>query len=238
MTAAMDRHGVVRVLHLEDNPLDAELIQRALADGCPSCDVRWTSRRADYEEAVARERFDLIFSDYNLPDYSGLSALAAAREHQPDTPVIVITGTLSEDEAVECIKAGATDYMLKSRLQRLAPAVERALREAAHLRERRATEAALRLSEERLQIALEASEVAVWEVDVTSGHVAISRQLGPMLGYAGDEVPSRMEGWEALTHPSDVKKLRVELARHYRGDSVAIDLEYRVRAKDGQWRWL
>ena len=238
VAAAPDRPDKIRVLHFEDNPLDAELIQQAVRNDCPPCELTWVSNRAEYEAAVARDRFDLILSDYNIPDYGGLHALAAARKHQPETPVIVITGTLSEDEAVECIKAGATDYMLKSRLQRLAPAVIRALREAAEQRERRETVAALRLSEERLQLALEASEVAVWEVDVISGNVAVSRQFGPMLGYSADEVPSRIDGWTKLTHPADVKKLRVELARHHRGESAGIDLEYRVRARDGQWRWL
>src|SRR5688572_14563449 len=168
----------IRVLHLEDNALDAELIQRKLVAECPACELIWARGRADYEAAIDRESFDLILSDYNLPDYTGLAALLAARERHPYTPVIVVTGTLSEDEAVECIKAGATDYMLKSRLQRLAPAVTRALSEAAEQHERRQAEAALRISEERLQLALEASEVSVWEYDVSSGHVAFSRQLG------------------------------------------------------------
>jgi DNA-binding response OmpR family regulator len=201
----------IRVLHLEDNALDAELIQRKLIAECPACELVWTRGRADYEAAIDRESFDLILSDYNLPDYSGLAALQAARDRHPYTPVIVVTGTLSEDEAVECIKAGATDYILKSRLQRLGPAVTRALGEAAEQHERRQVEAALRISEERLQLALEASEVSVWEHDISSGHVTFSRQLGPMLGYASSEVPARIDAWEALTHPSDIKKLRVEL---------------------------
>ncbi|HYC48248.1 MAG TPA: EAL domain-containing protein [Burkholderiales bacterium] len=228
----------VRILHLEDNALDAELIQRALRDVLPACEIRWAARRRDYEQAVANERFDLILADHEIPDYTGIDALGAARLHQPETPIIVITGTLSDEEAVRCIKAGATDYLLKDRLQRLAPAVERALRERRELRQRREAETALRLSEERLQLALEASEVGVWEVNVMSGDIAISRQLGPMLGYAAEEVPSRIGGWEALIHPSDVKKVRVQLARHHRGESSAIDIEYQVRAKDGQWRWL
>src|SRR4051812_27199651 len=123
----------IRVLHLEDNPLEAELIQRALLDAFPQCDVQWVSSGAEFEAAVVGAPFDLILSDYNLPGYTGLQALKTAAAHQPDTPVIVITGTLTEDEAVACIKAGATDYMLKGRLQRLGPAIERALREAGEL---------------------------------------------------------------------------------------------------------
>ena len=226
----------IRVLHLEDNALDAELIQRTLIAQCPQCELVRARGRTDYEAAIDRERFDVILCDYNLPDYSGLEALNIARERQPDAPVVVVTGTLSEDEAVECIKAGATDYILKSRLQRLGPAVTRALREAAEQRERRQAEAALRISEERLQLALEASEVCVWEYDILSGYVSFSRQLGPMLGYAADEVPARIDAWETLTHPEDIKTLRTALARHYRSETPGINIEYRIRAKDGQWR--
>lgn len=227
-----------QILHLEDDAFDAELIQNTLeAQWQPSHIVLARERHA-YESAIKRERFDLILCDYNLPAYDGLQALTLARETQPHAPVIVITGTLSEDEAVECVKAGATDYVLKSRLQRLAPCVARALREAAEQRERRVAEAALRLSEERLQLALEAAEVSVWEYDLASGRVAFSRQLGPMLGYEPDEVPAGIDAWEALTHTADVKRLRVAVVRHYRGEIPHIEVEYRVRARNGEWRWL
>ena len=227
-----------RILHLEDDAIDAELIQSTLEAEWRTSDIVLARDRAAYENAIAGSRFDLILCDYNLPAYDGLQALTLARETQPDAPVIVITGTLSEDEAVECVKAGATDYVLKSRLQRLAPCVARALREAAEQRERRQAEAALRLSEERLQLALEAAEVSVWEYDLASGRVAFSRQLGPMLGYEYDEVPAGIDAWEALTHTADVKRLRVAVVKHYRGEIPHIELDYRVRARNGEWRWL
>ena len=226
-----------RVLHLEDNPLDAELIQQKLLEELHAADIVWVKGKTDFEAAIA-DPFDLILCDYNLPSYNALEALKAAHHRQPNTPIIVITGTLTEDEAVKCVTAGATDYMLKTGLQRLAPAVVRALRESAEQRERRQIEDALRTSEERLQLSLEAAEVAVWEHDVASGHIAFSRQLGPMLGYRSDEVPARMDAWEALIDSHDVKKLRLELVRHYRGETPAIDIEYRIRAKDGSWRWI
>jgi diguanylate cyclase (GGDEF)-like protein/PAS domain S-box-containing protein len=145
---------------------------------------------------------------------------------------------LDEDQAVDCVKAGATDYVLKRRLQRLVPAITRVLREGAELRERKQVEAALRQSERRLQLALEASEVSVWEFDPATGHVAFSRELGPFLGYAAQEVPARIESWEALTHPDDLKRLRVALAKHFRGETPRLEVEYRIRAKTGDWRWL
>jgi PAS domain S-box-containing protein len=229
---------MTRVLHLEDNPHDAELIQHALKAACPEAEIVWARNGVEYRAAIERESFDLIVCDYNLPDYDGLAALEAARRHQPQVPVIMVTGTLSEDEAVDCIRAGAVDYMLKGRLQRLPPAIVRALREARESRERARAEAALRISEARLGLALEAAEVSVWEYDLQTGNVVFSRQLGPMLGYRPDEVPGRIDTWEALTHPADVEKLRAALARHYAGETAAIEVEYRVRARGGEWRWL
>ena len=78
----------------------------------------------------------------------------------------------------------------------------------------------------------------MWEYDIESGRVAFSRQLGPLLGYEPDEVPAGVDAWEALTHNADVKRLRLAVIRHYRGESPHIEVEYRVRARNGEWRWL
>ena len=228
----------IRVLHLEDSPFDADLIRRRLLEEHPGSEITWVQDREGYESTLSGPRFDVILCDYNLQGYDGLAGLKLAHHKQPGVPVIMVTGTLDEDQAVDCVKADATDYVLKSRLQRLGPAVTRALREAAEQRERQQAEELLRQSERRLQLALEASEVSVWEFDIESGHVAFSRELGPFLGYGPAEVPARIDTWEALVHPDDVKRLRVALARHYRGETPRLEIEYRIRAKDGQWRWL
>jgi diguanylate cyclase (GGDEF)-like protein/PAS domain S-box-containing protein len=94
------------------------------------------------------------------------------------------------------------------------------------------------LSEHSLKSALQTSDVYVWEYDVVSGAVAFSRELGTMLGYAHDAVPDRIEAWEALVHPEDVVRSRAEMARHFRGETAVLDVESRVRAKDGAWVWL
>src|SRR5204863_4939638 len=120
----------------------------------------------------------------------------------------------------------------------LEPAVMRALNEVHERRRRRRAEDALRISEERLQVALEAAAVSVWEYDVPTGGVTFSRQIGPMLGYRPGEVPGAMDAWEALAHPADADKLRIALVRHIRGETPAIEIEYRVRARGGEWRWL
>src|SRR3979409_2077062 len=114
-----------RVLHLEDDPRDAEMIHNKLEDQEVSCAIVLVNDKSGFEAALTRESFDLIITDYNLPGYDGISALRWAQTQQPDAPVIIISGVLGEEEAVKCLHTGATDYLLKDHLDRLAPAVQR-----------------------------------------------------------------------------------------------------------------
>ena len=108
-----------------------------------SCDILLANGKDSFEAALAREPFDLIISDYNLPGYDGITALKQAQATQPDVPVILVSGTVGEEQAVKCLQIGATDYLLKERLDRLAPAVQRAIQEAETRRTRKRAEAAL-----------------------------------------------------------------------------------------------
>src|SRR5260370_27967134 len=106
----------LRILHLEDNPYDATLIQQSLkADGIVS-EVLRVDSRADFVKALEKGRFDLILSDYTIPAFSGLSALGLAIQARSDLPFIFVSGTLGEDVAIESLKQGATDYVLKDPL--------------------------------------------------------------------------------------------------------------------------
>src|SRR5665213_938616 len=109
----------IRVLHLEDSQLDAELIRDKLNAAGLVCVPLWVRDRAGFEAALADKAFDIILCDYNLPDYDGITALKLAREKHPLTPVILISGSLGEEEAVKCLQHGGTDYLLKQRLERL-----------------------------------------------------------------------------------------------------------------------
>ena len=130
-------------LHLEDSPSDFELIQDQLRSRWPDCIITRVAARKDYEEEVLRGGFDAILSDYTLPSYNGLAALAFAREHRPEKPFVYVSGTIGEERAIEAIKAGAADYIIKDRPKRLVSAIETAFvqieRESARRRSDRAT---------------------------------------------------------------------------------------------------
>ncbi|MGN8093898.1 response regulator [Methylobacterium sp. 22177] len=144
--------GPLRILHLEDSDLDAELIEAELESlGHPVAIERVMTRDAFARAAVAG-RHDLILADYVLPTFDGVSALGIARAQCPDTPFIFCSGTLGEDVAVEALKNGATDYVVKQRLDRMPRTIVRALAEARARADKREAEAALQALNETLEV--------------------------------------------------------------------------------------
>src|SRR5262245_31658554 len=133
----------LRLLHLEDDPKDAELIQAMLETEGIICHVTRVETQADFLVLLEQDGFDLIFADHTLPSFDGLSALKITQEKCPDIPFIFVSGTLGEEVAIEALKIGATDYVLKERLSRIVPSVQRALREAKEKAERKRAEAEL-----------------------------------------------------------------------------------------------
>ena len=142
----------LRILILEDLPSDAELMVYELRQAEIAHAYRRVADREHFVAALAEDWPDLILSDFHLPNFDGLEALTLAQATCPDTPFIFVSGVMGEEVAIDALKRGATDYVLKDRLSRLAPAVQRALREAEERRERRQAEAALKASEEQYRL--------------------------------------------------------------------------------------
>jgi PAS domain S-box-containing protein len=141
----------VRILHLEDDPIDCELISSTLRHEGLDCAIQWVSNRADFESAVAQGAFEVILADYHLPGFDGQAALALCRQLRSPAPFLFVSGFMGEEVALESLKDGATDYVFKHNLARLVPAVRRALQEAKDQRQRRQAEAALQESESALR---------------------------------------------------------------------------------------
>ena len=166
----------LRILHLEDDLRDAELVQETLeADGI-ACQVTRVETRAHFIACLEEGGFDLIFADFTLPSFDGLSALKIAHQTRPHVPFIFISGTLDEEVAIEALKIGATDYVFKTRLSRIVPSVQRALREATERIELSRAEEALRRSETYLAEAQRLSHTGSFGWDVSSGEVYWSQE--------------------------------------------------------------
>ena len=119
----------LNILHLEDDPNDAELIRSILEEEGVKAHLFCVEKRAEFREALKKGSFDIIFADYSLPDFDGMAALKIAKQIRPELPFIFVSGTLGEELAIESLKSGATDYVLKQRLIRLVPSLNRALEE-------------------------------------------------------------------------------------------------------------
>lgn len=146
--------GSLKVLVAEDVPDDAELLMQQLRRAGYELDWSRVETEEDFLEGLKKGP-DIIFSDYSMPRFSGLKALELLHQSGQDIPLILVSGTVGEEIAVEAMRYGATDYFLKDRTVRLATAVERALREWRLRRERRSVDAALQNSETRLRLIIE-----------------------------------------------------------------------------------
>jgi two-component system cell cycle sensor histidine kinase/response regulator CckA len=141
----------LRLLHLEDDPVDAELITTTLIEGGIPCQSQLVDTRQAFVTALKEGRMDLILADYSIPGFDGMTALTLARQHRPDVPFLFVSATIGEELAIDAMHQGATDYVLKQRLGRLVPSVQRALRELDDRAERKRAEEALRQSEKQFR---------------------------------------------------------------------------------------
>ena len=229
----------LRILNLEDDPLDTELIHTTLIDGGIACEVARVQTRADFVAALEQECFDLVLSDYWLPSFDGLSALQIRQEISPELPFILVSGTLGEDAAIESLTSGATDYVLKHRLERLVPAVRRAVREAEERIKRKRTEKALRRSEERLRLAVESTGLGTWDFNPITGDLRWDERCKALFGLPPEAEADYGLFLEGL-HPEDREWVEQVVQSTLEPESGGeYDIEYRtVGIEDGVERWV
>jgi PAS domain S-box-containing protein len=185
--------ATLRILNLEDSARDAELTEAMIAARWPECHFIRVETREEFVTALD-EDLDLILSDYTMPGFSGHDALLLAREKRPEVPFLFVSGTIGEDAAVEALKNGATDYVLKHRLVRLIPAVDRALREVEEHDERERAEEAMRQSEHKYRELFESLSDAAFLADEQSGRIIdTNRRAEALLGRTRAEILGRKQ---------------------------------------------
>jgi diguanylate cyclase (GGDEF)-like protein/PAS domain S-box-containing protein len=221
---------------LEDNALDAELVTRRLrGDG-----LDFVNRIVSSEHAFRREIADfaphIILSDFSLPQFDGLSALRLAHSLAAATPFIFVSGTIGEERAVQALKSGAADYVLKENLTRLAPAIENAIRQADLAKARDLAEEMLRRSESRLKDIIDTSADWLWECDADGRFTFSSPSVEGILGYRVHELLGR-PSYDYLW-PGDRQRLAAAFAVERAGESPNAPLTMRWKHKHGKIRWL
>lgn len=230
----------VSVLLLEDSEIDAELLAAHLEKaGIEFTLLRATNRR-EFVHALEEERCDIILADYSLPDFDGLSALNIARALQPDIPFIFVSGVVGEEFATNALKRGATDYVLKRNLTRLATAVERALEQAHEREERRRAEEALSRSQMRARLAIEGARLGLWDLDPRNGRLECDARTRDFLGLPAD-AEITYKRFLRLVHPDDRATLEAEIAGAIAGGDEqdrALVTEFRTGPEAAVERWL
>ena len=210
----------LRVLLVEDSEDDALLIVQALQEGGFTVHDRRVETEATFRAALAEETWDLIIADYVLPRFSGVAAIRIARELGLDLPIIMVSGKAGEETAVEAMRAGAQDYLLKGNLARLAPAIRRELQDAEVRRERRRAEEALRESEARFRGLFEDNQAVMLLIDPDTGQIVdANRAAVAYYGYPRDALRG-MTIWEINILPreevlAEMTQARTGERRHF-----------------------
>src|SRR5690349_24902910 len=219
----------VKLVVVEDMPTEAEIAVRQLESGGFACSWKRVDSEAALRRVLDELKPDLILSDFTLPGFDGISALEVAREKMPDVPFIFLSGTIGEERAIDALQRGAYDYVLKTNMARLVPAVRRALSDAAGKRTRRALE-------QQLRDIVSTSQDWIWEHDRAGKFTFCSDSVRSTLGYA----PEEMLGTNAsqYVHPEDLAAL--DFAMHTLGPKqrTATNLQARWRHRNGTYRWL
>ncbi len=212
--------GELNILIIEDNPADAELAERELKKG----GFVFSMKRVEREEPFLREiqefKPDVIIADYSLPGYSGMEALRAAIDHAPFTPFIIFTGSISEEVAVECIKAGAWDYVIKEHITRLVPAVRSALEKRSIIEEKEMATEAVRRSENKYRTIFNASPAAIVLLDRSGKVLDANASIGEMTGYAPGEIIKRHVADLPYVPAADRPKIAESFRKRIEGGDV------------------
>ena len=225
-----------KILILEDNANDVELMERALrSSGIVFSSVQVDTREL-FEAALNNFHPDLILSDYSLPAYNGRDALEFVKANSPETPIIMVTGALGEEAAVELLRAGAKDYVLKDKISRLPFSIKRVLAETANEKARRESERLLRESEARFRSALEYAPVGIVVASIDGRFVEVNQSFCKLLGYTREVLLHRT--FIDITHPDDRATTHERAQQLLNGEISFSQLEKLCLRKDGLAVWV
>ncbi len=224
----------IRVLLIEDDEDDYVLTRDLLADSRRTrFSLDWVSSFDDALSAIGEGQHDVYLVDYRLGEHDGLEVLREARAAGCLRPIIVLTGQGDGEVDIAAMKAGAADYLVKGQID--SQILERSIR---YSLEQSRTLEALRESEERYALSARGANDGLWVWDFGANTVYYSDRWKEMLGFSKDEIGDSPEEWFSRVHPDDVAMLRADIDAHRHGATPSIEHEHRMRAKNGDYRWM
>ena len=226
---------MLKVLCLEDSPRDFELMREQLTNAISDLEIDCTATESEFVSWLRSRRYDIILSDFKLPGFDAFGALRWTKQICPAVPFVCVSGTVGEDIAMELVKEGAVDYVLKDRLVRLPSAVMRALEEAAERRARRRMEEALAESEERFRNVFEHAAVGK-SMTSPDGTVKVNKAFSDMVGYSQEELANLK--WQQITHPDDIECDQKIINSMLSGERESARWQKRYLHKKGNAVWV
>jgi PAS domain S-box-containing protein len=227
----------LRVLVVEDRDDDLVLLLEELRRSGYQVTHTRVETEAALRLALTTGAWDILLSDFSLPTMTAHHVLAAAKELRPDLPCIVISGTVAEESAVDVLRAGARDFVVKDRMMRLVPAIERELRESSDRSRLKQSEESLRQMRERMQFALETVGVGTWEANLRTGAMSWSDVMERLHGLEPGAFAGTCDAFVALVHRDDQDAAR-GLVRGAAANAADLRVEYRTCRPDGSTHWM
>jgi diguanylate cyclase (GGDEF)-like protein/PAS domain S-box-containing protein len=229
------RKGPLRVLFIEDCQADVERCLRELQNAGLAVQVDVVDTAEKFSQRLCANRYDMILADYRLSGWTARDALRILQKNGKDIPFVLVSGTLGEDTAVECIKEGASDYVLKDRLARLPLAVRRALEEKRLRDEAQRAQMALRENEAKFRTLADTIASGIFIYQGT--HLRyVNRAAEAITGYSRQELLARP--FADLVHPDSRELVRERTLARQRGVTLPSRYELKIRTKKGEERWL
>lgn len=227
----------IKILLLEDQRSDAELAEYEIKKTIKTYQIKWVDNRGAYIQALESFNPEIIISDYNLPNFNGLEALKIKQSIKPDIPLIIFTGSINEDTAVNCMKAGAADYIIKEHLKRLGPAILNALEQKNIIAEKRKTELELIKSEERFHRLADNMPDMIYRIAIVPrrSFEYVNPVAEEITGYSTDEFYSNPELGNSIIHPDDISILDEKLSSE---NYFYKPIVTRLIRKDGTTIWF
>jgi PAS domain S-box-containing protein len=225
----------LNILLLEDSPLDTELIEAYLVDGGLEFSLLCVETREDFVTALEKNCYDIILADYMLPEFNGLEALEIAHASCPGLPFIFVSATLGEEVAIETLKKGATDYVIKRGLTRLVPSIVRALREVQERLDSKQAQIQKQESEDRFRMMADTAPVMIWMFG-TDKVCDYFNQV--WLDFTGRNLAESIgSGWEECLYPEDLQYY-LDIYQTAFDTRSEFRIEFRLRRYDGDYCWV
>ncbi len=227
----------IKILHLEDSLTDSDLIHSLIESGSIEHDYFLVDEEKDFINILETEKIDIILSDYSLPGYNGNEALKFVKEKFPNMPFIFVSGAMGEDAAINAMLNGATDYVLKNKLERLVPAIKRAMNEHELEVKRKQAEIALKDSEERFKAIFNDAPMGIALIDSLTGKIYnVNPMFAKIAGRTIEEIADI--DWITITHPDDIKVESNNMAQLIAGKINGFRLEKRYVHPNGSTVWV